>query len=123
MTQWRLSGPGSLTQMGPGVVTISASDNFTGGTTVSSGTLALGTQGKLSSSGIVNINSGGVLASNTNSSTLFSNTTSGTLNINNGGSVSMLPSSYVINAIINVASGGTLATNGSIVPPPGTPAP
>ena len=55
-----LTGSGTLYQLGSGSLTLTAANSYTGGTTISGGTLALGIANALPSSGTVNVN-GGVL--------------------------------------------------------------
>ena len=53
-----ISGSGSLTKNAAGVLTLSGSNTYTGGTTVNAGTLALGAANRLADSGAVTVNAG-----------------------------------------------------------------
>lgn len=53
-----VSGSGSLTQMGPGTLTLTAAETYGGGTTVSGGTLQLGAGGSLAATGALTVNGG-----------------------------------------------------------------
>jgi fibronectin-binding autotransporter adhesin len=60
-----ISGFGSLTQAGPGVLTLLGSDTFSGGTTISGGTLQLGNGGATGNlSGVVAVGTGTMLLLN-----------------------------------------------------------
>jgi fibronectin-binding autotransporter adhesin len=76
-----LSGPGSLTKSGTGTVSLTASSTYTGATTVSTGTLALGnggTTGGLARESAIEIAAGATLHWNrSNSDTGISNAISG----------------------------------------------
>jgi fibronectin-binding autotransporter adhesin len=136
-----ISGSGSLTQNDtsatPGTVTLTAADNYTGGTTITSGALQLGDGatagsivGNVADNGTLvfdepgtgnttfagNISDGGGLTQNgpgtvilTGTSTYTGQTTinQGTLQIGNGGTAGS------ISASSNISDGGTLAFNES----------
>jgi autotransporter-associated beta strand protein len=70
-----ISGLGSLTKAGTGVLTLSATSTYAGTTTVNAGTLNV--TGALSGGGAVTVNNGGILAG--------TGTVSGTKTVNSGG--------------------------------------
>lgn len=54
-----LSGSGALTKNGAGTLTLAAANNYTGGTFIDDGTVALGASGSLAASGAVSLNGAG----------------------------------------------------------------
>ena len=64
-----LSGPGSLTKVGAGTLTLSGANSYTGGTTVQAGTLVESNNGNALSTGTVAIGSGAVVALSNSSTT------------------------------------------------------
>ena len=56
-----ISGPGAVVMAGPGVATLSAANSYTGATTVSAGTLALGSGGSIGSSSVISLAAGATL--------------------------------------------------------------
>jgi autotransporter-associated beta strand protein len=129
-----VSGTGSLTQMGAGVLTLTASNSYSGGTTISSGTLQLGTGawfggGNVLDNGTLTFNSSGAntvsaVVSGTGSLVLSgsgtvalnaNNTYQGGTTINHGTSlVGNSIGSGTGNGTVTVAIGGTLGGNGAI---------
>ena len=121
-----ISGNGSLIQNGSGMVTLSATDSYTGPTTIGSGTLQIGngtTDGSLASSSGINDN--GILAYNLVGSQSYVNVISGTggLYKTGGGTLTLTGSntysgSTTINGgVLHVASTAALpgyATTGEI---------
>jgi rhamnogalacturonan endolyase len=129
-----ISGAGSLLQAGSGTLTLGASNTYSGGTTISAGTLQIGTggavgsgnvtnntalifnnsgsnvvSGAISGSGSVTILGGGTVALNGNS------TYSGGTSISNGTLlVDNSPGSGTGSGVVTAFSGGTLAGNGTI---------
>ena len=67
-----LSGSGSLTKIGTGALTLTGANNYSGTTTISSGTLQVGNGGSTGTLGSGNIVDNGTLAYNLNSSTTVS---------------------------------------------------
>ncbi len=57
----QISGPGSVMQSGPGLLTLTGNNTYTGQTTVSSGTLALGAGGSISQSTSIQLATGTTL--------------------------------------------------------------
>jgi len=57
-----ISGSGQLVQAGPGTTTLSGSNTYTGGTTVSAGRLATSGNERLADTGVVTVGSGGTFA-------------------------------------------------------------
>ncbi len=53
-----ISGDGGLFLLGPGTVSLTNADSYTGGTTIAAGTLQLGSGGSLASSGLLTIGGG-----------------------------------------------------------------
>ncbi|HEY2414903.1 MAG TPA: autotransporter-associated beta strand repeat-containing protein [Pirellulaceae bacterium] len=144
-----ISGAGSLSLIGSGIVFLTAADTYTGPTTISSGTLQLGTgggsvtigSGAITNNGALVINRGGSLTlsnaitssgsfSLIGSGTViltgpdnFSGTTtisSGTLQIGTGGSAVTVGSGPIIdNGVLVINRGGTL-TLGNLISGSGT---
>ena len=106
-----LSGSGLLTKVGNGTLTLSGSNSYTGGTTISSGTLQIGSGG---TTGFIagNVFNNATLAFNRSNALSFSGTISGT------GGVSKQAAGLLTFAGVNSYSGlttisaGTLALSG-----------
>jgi autotransporter-associated beta strand protein len=58
---YSIGGGGSVTKLGPGSVTLNASNSYTGQTNITSGTLALGSAGSIVQSTAINLASGATL--------------------------------------------------------------
>lgn len=67
-----ISGAGSLTKVGAGFATLSGSNSFTGGSSLSAGMLALGSANALSTTGTISFG-GGTLQFSANNTTDYSN--------------------------------------------------
>ena len=79
-----ISGSGVLQQLGPGTTILTAANTYTGGTTVSAGTLQLGTGGSLAPTGALTVN-GGTFNLNGNNQTVGAlSGTGGILALGNG---------------------------------------
>ena len=100
-----VSGSGSLTQAGPGTTILTADNNYTGGTTITQGTLQIGNGGTTGSI-TGNISNNGNLALNRADTVTFANTVSG------AGSLTQAGSGTTILAASNSYSGGML--NGTL---------
>jgi fibronectin-binding autotransporter adhesin len=104
-----ISGTGTLTKQGAGVLTLSGSNSYLGGTTLSAGTLSLGSSGAVGTSGTIDF-SGGTLqfsASNTTDySARFSNAASQAYSLDTN-------SQSVTLATGLTSSGGTLTKLGA----------
>ena len=61
-----LSGPGSLTKVGNGTLTVAAVNTYTGGATLDAGTLSLGSSGALPSIGTIRFAGGTLQATSVN---------------------------------------------------------
>jgi fibronectin-binding autotransporter adhesin len=59
--QYSIAGTGSVTMVGPGSVILANSNSYTGATSISSGTLALGPGGSISQSSLISLNAGATL--------------------------------------------------------------
>ena len=112
-----LSGNGGLTKDGPGILTLTGSNAFTGPTIVSSGTLSIG-DGKLGHDGSIAASSG-ITLSNTSSSLVYnlSSTASRTYSnvITGQGSLKVTGSGSLTLNAINTFTGPVLVTSGSLI--------
>lgn len=108
-----ISNSGSVTKQGAGVLTFTASNSYTGGTTISVGTLALSGSGALASTGTVTVNTGTVfdISQVTTSATIGDLDGSGTAAANLG-SKNLIVSGGTFSGTINDGGigGGTAAT-------------
>ena len=98
-----ISGPGTLAKTGANTLTLSANNTYTGGTTVSAGTLR-GTAGSIRG----NVTNSAVLEFNQNSSGTFSNVISGTGSVTKAGTATLTLSGA------NTYSGGTTVSTGTL---------
>jgi len=74
-----ISGPGSLTQIGTGTLTLSGQNSYTGGTNILNGVLSVNNDGNIGAGGITIRNNGELLTTGTNF------TTNKTINLGAGG--------------------------------------
>jgi fibronectin-binding autotransporter adhesin len=100
-----LLGSGTLTKSGPGVVVLSGSNGYTGGTTIDSGTLQIGDGGTGSIEGDVTVN-GGVLAFGRSDAVTFGGTITG------AGGLAMVGAGTTTLTGANAFSGGTTLASG-----------
>ena len=105
-----ISGSGSLTKIGTGGLTLTGSNNYTGGTTISSGTLAIGGAGLLGggnySAAIAD--NGGALVVNLANNQTFSGAMSG------GGALYQLGSGTTVLSGASTISGSTTISAGTL---------
>ena len=135
-----LSGPGGLTKLGAGTLTLSATNTYRGVTTVSTGTLQAGAAdafgsnsavtvaagatlglndysqsiGSLAGAGNVTLGSGTLTAGGDNASTTFSGTISGSGGLTKQGAGTTTLSGTNTYTGATTVSGGTLEVNGAI---------
>jgi outer membrane autotransporter protein len=102
-----VSGTGAVDQIGTGTTILTASNTYTGGTTISAGTLQLG-NGGTSGSIAGNVTDNGTLAFDRSDVVTFGGTISGTGNLTQTG-----PGVTVLNAV-NTYSGGTTISDGTL---------
>ena len=110
-----ISGYGSLTKIGDGTLTLTGTNTYSGGTTISDGILQLGngsTNGSVTGSIVVNAN--GALRFNSGSNQTFSGgiSGSGTITKSGGGTLTLLGSNSASNTTISfgtlqIGSGGS----------------
>ena len=100
-------GSGGLTKISPGTLTLSGMNSYTGGTTISAGTLQLGNGGN-SGSIVGNVADNGTLAFDRSDVVTFNGVISGS------GSVQQSGSGTTVLTGANTYSGGTLITGGTL---------
>ena len=103
-----ISGTGSLTQAGTGTLTLSGTNSYTGGTTISSGTLQIG-NGGTSGSITGNVLDNGTLTFNRSDAVTFAGAISGT------GSLTKAGSGILTLTGANSYTGGTTVSGGTLV--------
>jgi len=102
-----ISGSGVLQQLGPGTTILTAANTYTGGTTVSVGTLQLGTGGSLAPTGALTVN-GGTFNLNGNNQTVGAlSGTGGILALGNGALTTDTASNTTLASPITGAGGLT----------------
>ena len=113
-----ISGNGVLAQLGPGAVTLSASNNYTGGTAVSGGMLSFANTAAIPSSGTISVASGAYAGIPADLNTVIARVTTasaGVLGIDGGATTAGLNlTGYNGNLRIGSATSGTLS--GSFTP-------
>ena len=102
-----ISGSGGLAQSGTGVLTLLASNSYTGGTTISAGTLQLG-NGGLTGSIAGNVLDNGVLAFNLSGNPAFAGVISG------GGGLTKMGGGILTLLASNTYTGGTTVSAGTL---------
>ncbi len=102
-----ISGTGEIRQVGTGILTLTGTNTYAGGTTISAGTLQLGDGG---TTGAIagNVTNHGILAFNRSDTVTFSDTISG------NGAVSQVGSGTTILSGSNTYLGGTTISSGMI---------
>jgi fibronectin-binding autotransporter adhesin len=101
------SSPGTLEMLGPGTLILTAANTYTGGTTISAGTLQLG-NGGTSGSVVGNVTDNGTLAFNRSDTLTFGGVISGS------GAVNQIGTGTTILTGANTYSGGTLISAGTL---------
>ena len=118
------TGSGTLTKVDSGTVTLDASttNTFTGLTTISGGTLALGTSSQFLASNQLTIGAAGTFNMNGYNQTLFS-ATSGPFTLSSGGTIdfgtSGSPSTLTLAGSGTITFSGSMAGYGTIIVGPG----
>ena len=102
-----ISGSGGVTKAGPGMATLTSANNYSGGTTISAGTLQLG-NGLANGSVTGNIVNNAALAFNNASPQTYGGKISGT------GALVMLGANSLALTGSNTYSGGTFLANGTL---------
>ncbi len=107
-----MSGSGSLTKIGAGVLTVSGNNSYTGGTTVSAGTLRLGSATALPTDGMLTVN-GGTVDFNGNNLTVASlSGVGGTISMGSG-TLTVAESGNTSLAAVITGTGGSLVKQGA----------
>ena len=101
-----ITGTGGLTKNGAGTLVLSGANNYTGGTTVSAGTVQLGLGGSLASTGALTVNGG---TFNLNGHTQTVGTLSGT-----GGTVFLGSGALTVTQGADVGYAGVITGTGSL---------
>ncbi|HEY8682982.1 MAG TPA: autotransporter domain-containing protein, partial [Rhodanobacter sp.] len=102
-----ISGSGSLTQAGTGNLILIGTNTYTGGTTISAGTLQLGNGGNTGSI-VGNVTDNGALVSDRSDDTTFNGVVSGT------GTLSQIGGGVLLLNGINTYRGGTTVADGTL---------
>ena len=102
-----VSGSGSLSQLGTGTLTVTGENSYTGGTTISAGTLQIGSGGT-SGSIVGDVIDNGNLAYNRTDLVIFPGVISGT------GSLSQLGTGTLVLTATDTYTGGTMISAGTL---------
>ncbi|WNJ88252.1 autotransporter domain-containing protein [Bosea sp. 685] len=108
-----LGGSGGLTKLGAGMLTLTGANSYSGGTTISAGTLQIGAGGT-SGSLTGDVVSNGTLAFNRSDRLAFTGAISGTGTLRQEGSGTTVLSGVNTYTGATLVNAGTLAVNGSI---------
>jgi outer membrane autotransporter protein len=103
-----ISGSGSLTQLGPGTTILTGDNTYSGGTTISAGTLQLGSGGTTGSI-IGDVTDNGTVAFNRSDTVIFPGVISGT------GVVNQIGTGTTVLTGTNSYTGGTTINAGTII--------
>jgi fibronectin-binding autotransporter adhesin len=107
-----ISGSGSLTHSGTGSLTLSGINSYTGGTTVTSGTLQIG-NGDASGSISGSVTNNGALSFNRSDNVAFSGSISGNGSVEQSGGTLTLSGSNTYSGSTTINGGATLALSGT----------
>ncbi|MBS0452124.1 MAG: autotransporter outer membrane beta-barrel domain-containing protein [Proteobacteria bacterium] len=111
-----VSGTGRLTQAGPGTLTLTADNTYSGGTTISAGTLQLG-DGGTTGSVVGDIANNGALVINRSNAVTLPGAISGTGTLTQAGTGTTTLSGASTYTGATAVNAGTLRVNGSIASP------
>ncbi|WBU31534.1 autotransporter-associated beta strand repeat-containing protein [Rhodopseudomonas palustris] len=103
-----ISGSGRVNQLGPGTTVLTGNNNYSGGTTISAGTLQVGNGGTTGTIGSGNVNNAGILAFNRSNALNFFPVISG------AGAVTQLGSGNLTLSGTNTYTGGTTISSGTV---------
>ncbi|ACF00407.1 outer membrane autotransporter barrel domain protein [Rhodopseudomonas palustris TIE-1] len=103
-----ISGSGRVNQLGPGTTVLTGNNNYSGGTTISAGTLQVGNGGTTGTIGSGNVNNAGILAFNRSNALNFVPVISG------AGAVTQLGSGNLTLSGTNTYTGGTTISSGTV---------
>ncbi|MEI8122991.1 MAG: autotransporter-associated beta strand repeat-containing protein, partial [bacterium] len=116
-----IAGTGAVTQSGTGTLVLNGANTFTGGTTISTGTLQFAKTTAMPSSGTVAVGTGGTLAVNAGGTDEFTNSTSGSGSMGgllDGTGGQGAPVTWTGNVVLGIdttnANGGSLTYSGII---------